>query len=154
MIRPTLSEPARDAIIAATLVAPECEHVFACAFDEDRATVTTARLTFRGSRRSARLIWHQFTPGELILHTHPRGALEPSDADLDTAHDAGERGLGFGIVAPDASALFLLTTPAAVARRFDLAPAYAAWLARVREWRWGRLTLKYEPAGKPSRVVV
>jgi hypothetical protein len=154
MTRPTIADAARDAIIAAGLIAPRCEHVFACTYDDATATVTTARLVFRGGRRSARLLWHQFTPGDLIIHSHPPGCeLEPSEADLDSAHSAGERGLGFGIVAPDASELFLVTTPAAVERRIELAPAYAAWVARIREWKWWRFTLKYTPGGKPSRIL-
>ena len=43
-------------------------------------------------------------PGGIVLHNHPSGVLEPSDADLDVAGRLWEQGLGFAITNNDASA--------------------------------------------------
>ena len=55
--------------------------------------------------------------GEMLLHNHPSGALEPSGADLMVAARLHDGGVGFGIVNNDATALYVVVeVPRAVVR--------------------------------------
>ncbi|HTO74117.1 MAG TPA: JAB domain-containing protein, partial [Gemmatimonadales bacterium] len=46
--------------------------------------------------------------GEMMLHNHPSGVLEPSMADLTVASRLHDGGIGFGIVKNDASDLYVV----------------------------------------------
>ena len=48
------------------------------------------------------------TRGEMLLHNHPGGDLEPSAADLNVAARLYEAGVGFGIINNDASSLYVV----------------------------------------------
>ena len=54
--------------------------------------------------------------GGVVLHNHPSGELEPSDADLEVAARLWDEGLGFAITDNDASALYVVVEPPAVTR--------------------------------------
>ncbi len=47
--------------------------------------------------------------GQMLLHNHPDGELEPSQADLSIAARLHENGVGFGIINNDASDLYVVT---------------------------------------------
>jgi ATP-dependent DNA helicase DinG len=46
--------------------------------------------------------------GEMLLHNHPSGVLDPSQADLNVAARLFEAGIGFGIVNNDASSIYVV----------------------------------------------
>jgi ATP-dependent DNA helicase DinG len=46
--------------------------------------------------------------GQMLLHNHPSGVLEPSQADLHVAARLHDAGVGFGIVSNDASELYVV----------------------------------------------
>jgi ATP-dependent DNA helicase DinG len=50
-------------------------------------------------------------PGGLVLHNHPSGVLDPSQADLAVASQLWEQGLGFAIVDNDADDLYVVVEP-------------------------------------------
>jgi ATP-dependent DNA helicase DinG len=50
-------------------------------------------------------------PGGILLHNHPSGVLDPSEADLAVASQFWEQGLGFGIVDNDADQLYVVVEP-------------------------------------------
>ena len=55
--------------------------------------------------------------GEMLLHNHPSGVLEPSGADLMVAARLHDGGVGFGIINNDATALYVVVeVPRAVVR--------------------------------------
>ena len=52
--------------------------------------------------------------GEMVLHNHPTGLLEPSHADLNVAARFHDAGIGFGILDNEAAALYVVVeVPAA-----------------------------------------
>ncbi len=61
--------------------------------------------------------------GEILLHNHPSGVLDPSPADLALAARVYEAGLGTGIVDNEARSLYVLVEPPAPRNRADLDPA-------------------------------
>ena len=46
--------------------------------------------------------------GEMLVHNHPSGVLEPSDADLEIAVRMHDGGIGFGIIDNDARELYVV----------------------------------------------
>lgn len=50
-------------------------------------------------------------PGGLVLHNHPSGVLDPSEADLRVAAQLWEQGLGFAIVDNEAAELYVVVEP-------------------------------------------
>jgi ATP-dependent DNA helicase DinG len=46
--------------------------------------------------------------GQMVLHNHPSGVLEPSPADLSVAARLHDAGVGFGIVSNDATGLYVV----------------------------------------------
>ncbi len=55
------------------------------------------RILARGTHDKATAILRGLRPGEILLHNHPSGLLEPSDADLGIAAICGRSGIGFAI---------------------------------------------------------
>jgi ATP-dependent DNA helicase DinG len=51
--------------------------------------------------------------GGVLVHNHPSGVLEPSEADLEVAARFWEEGLGFAITDNDASELYVVVEPPA-----------------------------------------
>src|SRR5690606_11573747 len=61
-------------------------------------------------------------PGEILLHNHPSGLLEPSQADMEVAARIHENGVGFGIVDNDVTDLYVVVEVPASARREPIDP--------------------------------
>ena len=59
-------------------------------------------------------------PGQILLHNHPSGTLDPSAADLEVAAQLWDQGLGFAITDNDASELYVVVEPPPGERREPL----------------------------------
>ena len=81
------------------------------------ATVTPERVIVdprpvaRGNRAAVLAAAADAHPGEIMLHNHPSGVLEPSDADLRVAGQLYEAGVGSGIVDNQARGLYVVVEP-------------------------------------------
>ena len=64
--------------------------------------IVAARVLARGTPESVLALPGAVMRGELLLHNHPTGILEPSGADLAVAARLHDGGVGFGIVDNDA----------------------------------------------------
>ena len=82
------------------------EVCFACAVDG--GVVLTARVVARGDVRSVLALPGFAQRGEMLVHNHPSGDLEPSEADLEVAALVHDDGAGFAIVNNDASELYVV----------------------------------------------
>lgn len=51
-----------------------------------------------GSDRAVPVLLNLLKPGEVIIHNHPSGYLEPSDADISVSAQAGQQGVGSYII--------------------------------------------------------
>jgi ATP-dependent DNA helicase DinG len=102
-----LGPPAAAAIRAAVALAGGREVCFACAVDEDGA-IRAARVVARGDVASVLALPGFAARGEMLVHNHPSGVLEPSDADLGIAAKVYEDGIGFGIVDNKASKIYVV----------------------------------------------
>src|SRR5919108_5575729 len=65
---------------------------------DDEGIVQSARVVARGDVRRVLALPTFAERGDMLLHNHPSGLLQPSDADLDVAARMHDDGIGFGIV--------------------------------------------------------
>ncbi len=103
-----LSRAASAAVRTAIRLAGGNEVCFVCAVDDD-GMITTARAVARGDASSVLAMPGFAERGELLLHNHPSGGLEPSDADLEIAVRLHANGVGFAITDNDASRVYVVT---------------------------------------------
>ena len=95
------------AIRAAIRLAGGREVCFACSLD-DAGNLVTARVVSRGDPVSVLALPGFANRGEMLVHNHPSGVLEPSDADNAVAARLYDDGVGFGIVDNDAERLYVV----------------------------------------------
>lgn len=74
------------------------------------------RVVARGHAAAVLAAVRDAEPGGVLLHNHPSGTLDPSDADLGVASQLWEQGLGFAITDNDASELYVVVEPPADTR--------------------------------------
>lgn len=84
------------------------EVCFACSVDE-QGRLTSARAVARGTSDQVLALPGVVQRGEMLVHNHPSGWLEPSDADLRIAATLHDDGIGFGIVDNDVTDLYVVT---------------------------------------------
>jgi ATP-dependent DNA helicase DinG len=102
-----LHAKAAAAIRAAIRLAGGNEVCFACGLDEE-GLVVTARVASRGDVTSVLALPGFAERGEMLVHNHPSGVLEPSEADMQVAARIYDDGIGFGIVDNDAESLYVV----------------------------------------------
>ena len=70
--------------------------------------ITAARAVARGTVDAVLALPGVCQRGEMMLHNHPSGRLEPSGADLHVAARLHDAGVGFGIIDNDAERLYVV----------------------------------------------
>jgi ATP-dependent DNA helicase DinG len=75
---------------------------------DPNGTLTEPRVVARGTIDSVLALPGVATRGEMLLHNHPSGFLEPSGADLHVAARLHDEGVGFGIVDNDVATLWVV----------------------------------------------
>jgi ATP-dependent DNA helicase DinG len=117
-----LTPPASAAIRAAITLAGGREVCFVCTLDDEQR-VATARVVARGDVASVLALPGFAGRGEMLVHNHPSGHLEPSDADLNVAARMYDNGVGFAIVDNAATALYVVVEVPKAAERTPLDPS-------------------------------
>jgi ATP-dependent DNA helicase DinG len=92
---------------AAIRLAGGREVCFVCTVD-DEGVVRTARVVSRGDVSSVLALPGFAERGEMLVHNHPSGVLEPSGPDLEIAARIHDDGIGFGIIDNDARELYVV----------------------------------------------
>ena len=72
--------------------------VFCIGHTDAEQVVVDLEVLARGNREAVPAILQACRPGDVIIHNHPSGRLEPSDPDLAIAGNLGSLGVGFYIV--------------------------------------------------------
>ena len=80
---------------------------FAATVDRD-GVVTGARVLARGTVDMVLALPGTAARGEMLLHNHPSGHLEPSQADLNVAARLHDGGVGFGIIDNGSTELYVV----------------------------------------------
>jgi ATP-dependent DNA helicase DinG len=102
----TLAPAAAKAIRAAIALAGGREVCFVGGVEDGQ--VVTARVVARGDSSSVLALPGFAQRGELLIHNHPSGGLEPSDPDLIVAAAMHDNGVGFAICDNDARELYVV----------------------------------------------
>ena len=83
------------------------EVCFVCTADDDGVLVTS-RVVARGDVQSVLALPGFAKRGEMLVHNHPSGLIEPSGPDLDVAARVHDDGVGFGIIDNQAKTLYVV----------------------------------------------
>ena len=113
---------------------------FVAALDPD-GMIVEARVVSRGTVDAVLALPGVAARGEMLLHNHPSGVLDPSGADLSVAARLHDAGVGFGIVDNEVAELYVVVEcprpklehrldPIAVARLLAEQGAVARTLSR------------------------
>jgi len=108
----TLSPEAAERIRAEVLKAGGREVCFLARINEAREVVEP-RAVARGNKAAVLAVARGAEEGGLMIHNHPSGDLEPSDADLGVAARLHEEGLGSAITDNEAQGLYVIVDPPA-----------------------------------------
>ncbi len=73
--------------------------------------IVTPRAVARGNRSAVLVAAREAREGSVMIHNHPSGILEPSDADLAVAADIYRRGIGTAIVTNAADRMYVVVEP-------------------------------------------
>jgi ATP-dependent DNA helicase DinG len=65
----------------------------------------------RGNRSSVPALTPHMEAGDVVIHNHPSGQLQPSEADLGVASALGQQGIGFWIINNDLTDCYAVTEP-------------------------------------------
>jgi ATP-dependent DNA helicase DinG len=95
------------------------EVCFLATVDETRV-VRNPRAVARGSFAAVLVAAKDAPEGGVMIHNHPNGLLEPSDADMSVAAQLYEQGLGTAIVDNEAERLYVVVEPPLPRVRVDL----------------------------------
>ncbi len=102
-----LGEQARAVIAREIRAAGGREVCFVGTLDAE-GVVVAARAVARGTPDEVLALPGVADRGEILLHNHPSGDLEPSLADLTIAARLHDAGVGFGVLNNDATALYVV----------------------------------------------
>ncbi|HEY6807793.1 MAG TPA: helicase C-terminal domain-containing protein [Gemmatimonadales bacterium] len=75
---------------------------------DGNGALVEARVVARGTVDAVLALPGAAARGEMLLHNHPSGVLEPSGADLSVAARLHDEGVGFGIVDNDVTELYVV----------------------------------------------
>ena len=104
---PRIATRVASAIKSAIQLAGGREVCFVGTMDAE-GILHSARAVARGDARSVLALPGFARRGEILVHNHPSGVLEPSDADLEVAARIHDDGIGFAIVDNDATRLYVV----------------------------------------------
>lgn len=116
-----LTRPAIQRIQTEIARAKGNEVCFVASLDEDGG-VAEPRVVARGHKAAVLAAVRDAKPGDLVLHNHPSGLLEPSSEDMEVASRLYDNGLGFAIVDNEATELYVVLEPALPREIFPLDP--------------------------------
>ena len=86
--------------------------VFAIGNLDEAGLVCSIEIVARGTTDAVPALGPYFEKGSVLIHNHPSGFLQPSDADVTIAAEAGTYGVGSYIVDNEVSEVFIVAEPA------------------------------------------
>ena len=95
-------------LLRAEIVAARGREVSFVARTDGRGAIVEARVVARGTVDAVLALPGSARRGEMLLHNHPSGELEPSGADLLVAARLHDDGVGFGIVNNEVTELYVV----------------------------------------------
>src|SRR2546422_2399598 len=111
--------PAVQLLLRAEIGAAQGREVSFVGRPDGNGRIVDARVVARGTVDAVLALPGIAPRGELLLHNHPSGVLDPSGADLSVAARLHDGGVGFGIVDNEVTELYIVVEvprPRAAAR--------------------------------------
>ncbi|MBN1685817.1 MAG: DEAD/DEAH box helicase [Spirochaetales bacterium] len=93
--------------------------------DED-GLVSQITVAARGSSNTVPALFPYMQKGDVVVHNHPTGALNPSSADLQVAAGLGNQGIGFYIVDNNLQSTYVVAEAVRANRRVPIDAGAAA----------------------------
>ncbi|PLX75367.1 MAG: helicase [Desulfuromonas sp.] len=103
--------PAAQVDLRCAILEAGGNEVFCLGRTDAAQLVTEVEILARGNRDAVPAILHSCRPGDVVIHNHPGGNLEPSDPDLEIAGRLGEVAVGFYIVDNAVETLYRVVEP-------------------------------------------
>jgi ATP-dependent DNA helicase DinG len=100
--------PAVRVLLQAEIAAAHGREVSFVVRADANGTIAEARVVARGTVDAVLALPGVAERGDMLLHNHPSGVLEPSGADLAVAARLHDGGVGFGIVNNDVTSLYVV----------------------------------------------
>src|SRR5436189_6198815 len=100
--------PAVRDLLRSEIAAARGREVSFVARADANGLIVEARVVARGTVDAVLALPGIAVRGELLLHNHPSGVLEPSGADLSVAARLHDDGVGFGIVDNEVTELYVV----------------------------------------------
>lgn len=103
-----------DAVIAAmrdAIADAKGREVFFIGTPDEKQVIQNVRVVARGTSNAVAAVTRQAKPGDVAIHNHPGGSLEPSDADVEISSIAACAGVASIIVNNDVTACYVLVEP-------------------------------------------
>ncbi|HSD32910.1 MAG TPA: JAB domain-containing protein, partial [Gemmatimonadales bacterium] len=100
--------PAVRDLLREEIVAARGREVSFVARADGHSAIVEARVVARGTVDAVLALPGSARRGEMLLHNHPSGELEPSGADLSVAARLHDDGVGFGIVNNEVTELYVV----------------------------------------------
>jgi ATP-dependent DNA helicase DinG len=104
---PRISQSLQAALSTEIAAAGGREVSFVAQVGQD-GEITAVRAVARGTVEMVLALPGTAQRGEMMLHNHPGGVLEPSIADLSVAARLHDGGVGFGIINNSATELYVV----------------------------------------------
>jgi len=83
--------------------------IFVIGHTDDNHTITSINVAAQGNEFMTPAIISNAQPGDIVIHNHPSGNVEPSHPDINVASYLGNQGIGFYIVNNDLSKIRFVT---------------------------------------------
>jgi ATP-dependent DNA helicase DinG len=120
------------------------EVLFIAKIDGKTEKIHEVTVGARGTREMVPAIFVHMERGDVVVHNHPSGLLEPSQADLGVAGSLGQNGIGFWIVDNPVTEFYALSEPILLGEQQNLDEDYVAGILSE-AGAFSRLLSNYEP---------
>ncbi len=97
--------------IRKTVTEANGNEVFCAGKINENSLVCDVRVFARGNRQSVPAILDAAKTGDVVVHNHPSGNLEPSPQDVAVASTFGSKGVGFYIVDSEVKKVYVVVEP-------------------------------------------
>ncbi|MGH7884523.1 MAG: helicase C-terminal domain-containing protein [Thermodesulfobacteriota bacterium] len=107
MYQPYFTKEAKLSILSA--IKESCDNeVFFVGTLNEKSLVNDIQIIARGNKFSVPAILDSAKNGQVVIHNHPSGNLQPSDQDINAASIFGNKGVGFYIIDNEVSNIYVV----------------------------------------------
>ncbi len=102
--------------IISEIEAADGNEILIIGYTDDEKKVINTEIAAHGNQISVPALKQYMHKGDVILHNHPSGNLNPSEADIDIASRLGNQGIGFYIINNSVDDIYIVAEPVLIKR--------------------------------------